>query len=54
MLKVPWAEPIESFLRPAEGVVTAGLFIVVLVTILLLWKGSTTGKTAWLVWLAIP
>jgi len=54
MLKVPWAEPIERKLRPIQGVVMMSLIIIILITIYLVLKGSSTAKTGWLVWLMVP
>lgn len=54
MIKVPWAEPIERVLRPFEGMIDVGLWGIIVITLLVLWKGDSIGKTAWFVWLATP
>jgi len=54
MPKVPWAGPIEKVLQPFEGMVTVGLWLVVFTTIFVIFKGNSTGKIAWFVWVVTP
>jgi len=54
MLALPWTSAIEDVLKPYSWAVDAGLVLVVIVTVWILFKGNTTGKTAWLAWLVSP
>ncbi len=51
MWKVPWAEPLERKLQPYQGAVMLALAGFLLFTAWIIWRGSATGRTAWLVFL---
>jgi len=54
MYAPPWYKRMERFLRPAQGLVTFLLVIVVIVSLWALLSRSATARTAWLVYLISP
>jgi hypothetical protein len=54
MMKVPWADPLEKFFRPMQGVVSFGLIAVILVSLYMLLSEDTLKRTAWFVWVVSP
>lgn len=51
---LPWYGPLEDFIRPSWPLMIAIASVIVLVTLLLIWKGDPVLLAGWLVYLALP
>lgn len=52
--KLPWYDAIERVVAPTEPVADLMLVVIVAVTVLVLLRGSSTAKAAWVVYVVSP
>jgi hypothetical protein len=51
---LPWYNKIKSIIAPTEGAANLALIVIILVCILVLWKGDSIKKAALAVWIVSP
>jgi hypothetical protein len=51
---LPWYPALQRIVAPSEGVTNAVLVLMVLVTLLILWRGDAVVKAAWAVYWVSP
>jgi hypothetical protein len=51
---LPWYPKLQKFLVPTEGAANLILIGVIVITVLVLWKGDSVKKALWAVYLVSP